>query len=180
MVGQDHGPVLAESGCDALASVAGQDLYLLVVEQGVIPVEQRRFLAYWLDHAAFRCERGAPMGVHVGRGHHVGPGLVDGVVDVVGGVVDAGGAPVRVGGTAVGSDEHEVGGPGPLEGDAMAEQPHVVLSLGVAAGDVPVAQLGPAQRPEEPVGGSQIVQEPGPLSDRILQHPLHRRPPAFN
>ena len=62
-------------------------------------------------------------------------------------------ATVLVDGAAVGSDQHQVGWLGPLEDDPVPKQPHVVGLLSVAAGDVAVAELTPAQRPEQAVGG---------------------------
>ena len=51
---------LAQSHGDALAAIAGEDLDLLVVEEGVILEEQRRFLGGGLDHAAARPRTGCP------------------------------------------------------------------------------------------------------------------------
>ena len=195
MVSQDAELLLTERRRDPFTAVVGEHLDLLVVEQCLVEHERTRFLAERTE----RCHVGRPwrpeLGVGVRCADGVGTGRQDRCVDVVaGGVHRSGRLALGVGHPPVGSDEDELVDGGAVEWDTPVEQPEVIRQDRVAGRDVPIAELPPAHRAEDPIaerthplavrslclGRAHGVERLDPRKRRIgrLAHPPERKPRA--
>ena len=148
VVAQHDAAVAAEIPGDALAAVDALHLHLLVVEYGMVVVEDARLLGNGFEKRR-RCRERRTVGrVRVRDARDVGARRQDRVVDVVGGQI---GSPAAALHRAVRLHEHQLLRRCLAERRVDIEQPEAIGAFGVACADMPVAEIAPAQRGEHPV-----------------------------
>lgn len=164
VISQHDAAVRTERAGDALPAIGTQNLYFLIVKNGMVIEKQAGLLRNWLHRANLGGERCAPGRVHMCGADDVGPGVMDGLVDTVPGLTDR--APA-VDDAAVRSDKGQIVRGRPVKRHVAPQHPEAVCMLRIPRADVPVAQVAPALSCKKSVGECEFSLAMRPL---VLMH----------